>query len=82
MTLHIFQSTKTPELFGFTIDPTGANLPAEDGRWESAGNAIPLGTTMASTSPKISQLIERNGFALVRGRSGDQPLVRRAETRP
>jgi hypothetical protein len=32
-----------------------------------AGDAIPLGTTMASTSPEIAQQIECNGYALVKG---------------
>jgi hypothetical protein len=70
---HILQSRKTPELFGFTVDETGENLPSEDGPWETAGNAIPLGITMASTSPKIGQEIERKGYALVKGRSVSQP---------
>ncbi len=82
MTLHIFQSNKMPELFGFTIDDTGANLPVEDGPWERAGNAVPLGTTMASTSPEIAQQIERNGYALVKGHSVSEPSVRKTESKP
>jgi hypothetical protein len=58
MPLHIFQSRKTPELFAFTVDETGQNLPPDDRPWEKAGNAIPLGTTMASTSPEIDRQIE------------------------
>jgi hypothetical protein len=46
-------------LFGFTIDPLGNNLPVEDAPWQSVGNAIPLGITMASTSPEIDKQIER-----------------------
>lgn len=82
MTLHIFQSQKTPEMFGFTADPIGTNLPAEDGPWERAGNAIPLGVTMASTSPEIAQQIERDGYALVKGHSVSPPHVRRTESKP
>jgi hypothetical protein len=82
MTLNIFQSRKTPELFGFTADMTGANLPAASGPWDSAGNAIPLGATMASTSPEIAQQIERYGYALVKGHSVSQPHVRRTESKP
>jgi hypothetical protein len=37
------------------------------GLWERADNAIPLGVTMASTSPEIAEQIERDGFALVKG---------------
>jgi len=82
MTLHIFQSQKTPELFGFTVDETGDNLPPEDGPWERASNAIPLGATMASRSPEIGQQIECNGYALVRGHSVSQPHLRRGDSKP
>jgi hypothetical protein len=79
---HIFRSQKTPEMFGFTVDPVGANLPAEDGPRERAGLAIPLGVTMASTSPEITQQIEGKGYALVKGHSVSQPHVRRTESKP
>src|SRR3954447_11236727 len=82
MILHIFQSAKMPELYGFTVDATGANLPVKDGPWEVAGNTIPLGTTMASTSPGIAHQIERNGYALVKGHSVSQPHLRRNDSRP
>jgi len=82
MSLHIFQSRKTPELFAFTVDETGQNLPPEDRPWEKAGNAIPLGTTMASTSPEIDRQIERDGYALVKGRSVAQPHLHKDDSRP
>jgi len=56
-------------VFGFTVDVTGENLPSENEPWQRAGPTIPLGTTMASTSPKLGQQIERNGYALVKGYS-------------
>jgi hypothetical protein len=82
MPLYIFQSRKTPELFGFTVDETGQNLPPEDRPWEKAGNAIPLGTTMASTSPEIDRQIERDGYALVKGHSVSQPHLLRGDSKP
>jgi hypothetical protein len=82
MTLHVFYSTETPELYAFTTDPSGANLPSEDGPWQSAGNAIPLGATMASTSPEIAQQVELNGFALVKGHAVSPPLLRKTDSRP
>jgi hypothetical protein len=82
VTLHIFQSTQSPELYGFTVDPGGANLPADDGPWEAAGDAIPLGTTMASTSPEIAQAVEANGYALVKGRSVSPTLIPEGEAKP
>jgi hypothetical protein len=82
MTLHTFRSTRTPELFGFTLDADGGNLPVDDGPWEPTGSAIPLGTTMASTSPEIAQQIERNGYALVKGNTARQPLLRKKDSTP
>ena len=82
MTLHIFQSAKTRELYGFTVDAAGTNLPTEDGPWGIAGNAIPLGTTMASTSPEFAQQIERNGYALVKGHAVSPPHVLTTESKP
>jgi hypothetical protein len=82
MDLHTFRSQKTPTMFGFTIDNTGANLPADGGPWEKAGVAIPLGATMASTSPEIAQQVEIMGYALVKGHSDEQPQVRRTESTP
>jgi hypothetical protein len=82
MTVHIFQSISIPELYGFTADATGANLPVETGPWAAAGNAMPLGTTMASTSPVIDQEIERTGFALVKGRTISEPPVHISDSEP
>jgi hypothetical protein len=82
MTLHVFQSSKMPELFGFTIDASGANLPAEGGPWEGTGDDLPLGTTMASTSPLIAQQIEQYGFALVKGHTIGKPLMSKRDSKP
>jgi len=38
MTISLFRSTKEPDVFGFTVDPTGSNLPAQLGPWQSAGD--------------------------------------------
>lgn len=82
MTLHIFQSIGMPDLYGFTADATGSNLPGETGPWAAAGHAMPLGTTMASTSPEIDQEIERVGFALVKGRARSEPHVGISDSEP
>jgi hypothetical protein len=79
---HVFQSQETPELFGFTVDETGGNLPPEGGPWERVGIAIPLGVTMASTSPEIGRQIERAGYALVQGHSVSPPRLRRGDSTP
>jgi hypothetical protein len=80
--MHTFQSVKTPTMFGFTIDHTGANLPIDGGPWEKAGATIPLGATMASTSPEIAQQVETTGYALVKGHSDAQPQIRKTESTP
>jgi hypothetical protein len=69
VTLLIFQSVKTPELFGFTADASGTNLPAACGPWKRMGDAIPLGVAMASASPAFGTHLDRYGFALVKGHS-------------
>jgi hypothetical protein len=39
MKLTLFRSTKEPDIFGFTSDPTG-NLPGQFGPWLKAGEDI------------------------------------------
>jgi hypothetical protein len=36
MRITLFRSTKEPDVFGFTADPTGGNLPDEFGPWQKA----------------------------------------------
>jgi hypothetical protein len=81
MTLYIFQSITVPGLYGFTPDAPGANLPIESGPWAVAGDALPLGATMASKSPEIDQEIEANGYALVESRTS-QPQLPRTDSKP
>jgi hypothetical protein len=49
MTITLFRSTKEPDVFGFTVDPTGSNLPAQLGPWQSAG-AGTVATSYAETN--------------------------------
>jgi hypothetical protein len=37
MKVHIFQSGRRPDVFGFTSDATGGNLPVEFAPWTCAG---------------------------------------------
>lgn len=67
MILHLFRSTVEPELYGFSTDPSGGNLPDGPGAWRGIGAPIPLGDTLATTSPKIAQQIERDGYAPLEG---------------
>lgn len=54
-------------LYGFTVDPTGANLPKEDGPWKEVGALVPLGKIIGETSLEITQDIKRSGYALLKG---------------
>jgi hypothetical protein len=73
MKLTLFRSTKEPDLFGFTDDPTGSNLPDEFGPWCRAGEGTAaqayagdsLSGGVASSDPVI-KAVERDGFYLAR----------------
>lgn len=72
MKLSLFRSTKEPDIFGFTTDPTGSNLPDEFGPWQKAGEGTPsqayAGSSfdgLASSDPVI-KAVERDGFYLAR----------------
>lgn len=57
MPIRIFQSAVTPELFGFTPDLLGTNLPAACGPWVGTGDTIPLGVAMASPGFGLGQQV-------------------------
>jgi hypothetical protein len=40
MNLHLFRSGKEPDMFGFTPDATGADLPAELAPWTRSGEGV------------------------------------------
>ena len=73
MKLTLFRSAKEPELFGFTADPTGSNLPDEFGPWRKAGEDTAaqayagdsLDSGVASSDP-VMKAVERDGFYLTR----------------
>ena len=72
MTIFLFRSAKEPDVFGFTADPAGANLPAELGPWHKSGTGTAAqsyaGSSLdglASSDPVI-KAVERDGFYLAR----------------
>jgi hypothetical protein len=73
MKLTLFRSTKEPDVFGFTADPTGSNLPDEFGPWRKAGEGTAahayagdsLDSGIASSDP-VMKAVERDGFYLAR----------------
>jgi hypothetical protein len=81
MAVYIFQSISAPELYGFTSDASGAILPTQTGPWAVLGDALPLGVTMASRSPKIDREIEAKGYALV-GSRASQPHLPKTDSKP
>jgi hypothetical protein len=71
MQIHIFQSLKERDVFGFTADGTGGNLPSDLGPWTRSGNAIETGLgRLASGAVGSSELvftaIEKDGFYVAR----------------
>ena len=74
MKLSLFRSTKEPDTFGFTVDPTGRNLPAKFGIWEKYGEAIQTGTGAGlGSSEMVLRMIERDGFYVTR--SGEMTVT-------
>jgi hypothetical protein len=73
MKLTLFRSTKEPDVFGFTADPTGSNLSDEFGPWRKAGEGTAaqayagdsLDSGIASSDP-VMKAVERDGFYLAR----------------
>jgi hypothetical protein len=72
MEVFLFRSAKEPDLFGFTADPTGGNLPGEFRPWQVAGAGtaaqVYAGTSLdglASSDPVI-KAVEHDGFYLAR----------------
>ena len=72
MATFLFRSAREPDVFGFTADPSGANLPEELGPWRRAGAGTAAqsyaGSSLdglASSDPVI-KAVERDGFYLAR----------------
>jgi hypothetical protein len=73
MNLTLFRSTKEPDVFDFTADPTGQNLPGELGPWRKAGEGSAAQTHAEDglggipLSDPVIKAVERDGFYLARG---------------
>ena len=72
MTISLFRSTKEPDVFGFTVDPTGSNLPAQFGPWQSAGDGTAamsyaeMNLDGLALSNPVMRAVKQNGFYLTR----------------
>jgi hypothetical protein len=72
MAISLFRSTKAPDVFGFTSDPTGSNLPDEFGPWRSAGTATAAQAYASNSleglalSDPVLKAVERDGYYLAR----------------
>jgi hypothetical protein len=72
MLLTLFRSSKQPDVFGFTADPSGSNLPDEFAPWEKAGEGSAAQTyaggsldEIASSDP-VLKAVEHDGFYIAR----------------
>jgi hypothetical protein len=72
MNIYLFRSTKEPDIFGFTADSTGGNLPDEFGPWRAAGGGSAAQAYAGSSldgqaaSDPVVKALERDGFYLAR----------------
>jgi hypothetical protein len=72
MAISLFRSGKAPDVFGFTADPTGGNLPTEFAPWEMAGSGTAAqsyaGTSLdgLALSDPVIRAVARDGFYLAR----------------
>ncbi len=64
MALHIFQSVTKAEVYSFTLDASGKNLPQDFGPWVNADLGIPSATD--TPSAEIGRNIARCGYAIFR----------------
>jgi hypothetical protein len=79
--IKLFQSTVDPEIFGFTRDADGANLPARYAPWRKSGQGgslyLGIGESSAelSTADPVIRAVQTQGFYVVgtqSRRSADQ----------
>jgi hypothetical protein len=78
MAIFIFQSVKEPEVFGFTEDQTGSNLPGQFVPWHSGdGQAIEALDLLAGFggSDVVSAGISANGHYLARVNSSSHAAL-------
>ena len=72
MRLALFRSNVEPNVFGFTADPTGCNLPEEFGPWQKAAEGTSAETYAGNSleglalSDPVIRAIEHDGFYLAR----------------
>lgn len=71
MQLHIFRSGREPDVFGYTVDERGVNLPKMLGPWMPAENG-PLEVEPDASAPGIGASapvvagVARDGFYIAR----------------
>jgi hypothetical protein len=72
MKFTLFRSTKEPDMFGFTSDPTGNNIPGQFGPWLKAGEGSSAQTYAGDSleglalSDPVIRAVEHEGFYLAR----------------
>jgi hypothetical protein len=66
MDVYRFQSTKRLDVFGFTAEETGSNLPDDLGPWAPLeSGAVPTGSDVGASKPIVAA-VKRDGFYLTR----------------
>jgi hypothetical protein len=69
MRVHVFENAIEPDLYGFTSDRDGNNLPPERGQWKYFKTIDMVGKTprWGVSSEKAIEVIEKDGFYLTTG---------------
>lgn len=66
MQLYLFSSEHDPDIFAFSADKTGANLPQGLGPWSSNGNgAVPIGA-LPGGGDIVTETVAKHGYFLGR----------------
>jgi hypothetical protein len=72
MAIFTFVSDSDAEVVGFTVDRTGANLPAEWAPWHPLGTgtlSASVGATGVGQSEPVQQAIREQGFYVARAKA-------------
>jgi hypothetical protein len=68
MQIYLFWSARDRQVFGFTFDPEGTNLPSEFAPWSKNGDgeALYAGPLDTTASNSVVEAVQRDGFYLAR----------------
>jgi hypothetical protein len=66
MGAYLFRSKSDPDVFAFTTDETGANLPQKYGPWQSPGQGQVISVGEAALTGEIRDALAGRGYYIAR----------------